>query len=158
MTPLRQSGADVVTARTLRARRGAPASGVVDLEDLEVAGAARGVDLDAVARLLAEEGLGQRRLDREQAGLDVGLLGADDLVAGLLVRLLVDQLDLGAEHDLRAGEAVDVDDLGPAQLFLELGDAALDETLPLSGGVILRVLREVAVLAGGRDRVDDGRA
>ena len=33
------------------------------------------------------------RLDRQQARLDVGLLGSNHLVAGLLVGILVDQLD-----------------------------------------------------------------
>src|SRR5918998_569471 len=104
IAPLRPWRPDAQVGRGGASGKVRAPSGVADLEDLEVAGAARGGDLDALAGLLGQQRLGQRRLDREQPRLDVGLLGADDLVAVLLVRLLVDELHPGPEHDLRARE------------------------------------------------------
>ena len=51
-----------------------------------------------------------------------------------------------------------VDDLGPADLVLELGHLGLVEPLRLLGGMILGVLGQIAVLAGVRDLLDDARA
>src|SRR5207245_9040536 len=51
-----------------------------------------------------------------------------------------------------------VDQLGGAELRLELGDAGLDERLFLARGVVFGVLGEVAVRARLRDRARDRRA
>ena len=56
-----------------------------------------------------------------------------------------------------AGQLGDVDDLGARELVLELGDAAFIEGLRFLGGVILGVLREVAMRARLGDRRDDPR-
>ena len=40
------------------------------------------------------------------------------------------------------------------ELVLELHNAALDEALALARGMVLGVLGQVAMLAGGRDRLD----
>lgn len=82
----------------------------------------------------------------------------DDLVDLLFLGVLVDQGDGGAELDLRAGELGNVDDVGAADLLLEIGDACLVEALLLLGGMVLGVLRQIAVGARFRDRLDDRRA
>src|SRR5690606_19126866 len=103
-----------------------------DFEDLEIARAARRVDLDRVAGLASDQGLAERRADRQQALLHLGLLRPDDLVHDFLVGLLVDQLDPGAELDGAATLLADVDDRGAGQLVLDLEHAALDEALALA--------------------------
>ena len=51
-----------------------------------------------------------------------------------------------------------VDDLRVGELGLDLGDAALDEALPLLGRVVVGVLGQVAVRARLGDRADHRRA
>ena len=63
-----------------------------------------------------------------------------------------------AELDGLAGQLRDVDHLGARELVLELGDAALVVRLLFLGGVILRVLRQVAMGARVGDLLDDPRA
>src|SRR5918996_1684240 len=72
-------------------------AGVGDFQDLEVPGAARRVHLDGVAGLAADQGLPERRADRQQPPLDLGLFRTDDLIDDLLFGLLVDQLHPGTE-------------------------------------------------------------
>src|SRR5208283_468484 len=128
-----------------------------DAQDLVAAVAARRGNGDGVADLLADQRLGQRRGDRQPAAFDVGLVHADDLVLGFLLRLLVDQLDVGAELHVVARQHRRVDHLGRGDDLLQLRDAALDERLPLARGVVFGVLREVAVGARLGDLADDGR-
>src|ERR1700712_3828391 len=80
-----------------------------------------------VALLLPDQRLGQRRLDRQQTLLDVGLIDADDLIREFLLRLLVHQLDMGAELHMVAGQKCRVNYLSGRGDLLELLDAALDE-------------------------------
>src|SRR5262249_17453403 len=65
---------------------------------------------------------------------------------------------LGAELDGVARQLGDVDHGGAGDLVLDLGEPTLDEALALARGMIFGVLREVAVLARLRDRLDDRRA
>src|SRR5206468_500339 len=76
------------------------------------------------------------------------------LVADLLAVLVLEQ-DRRGEGDAvaRGGR---LDDLGGADLALELGDAALDERLLLARRVVFRVLGEVAVRPRLGDGLDDG--
>ena len=75
----------------------------------------------------------------------------------LLLGVLVDQHDGGAELDLVAGQLRDVDDLGARDQVLELVDAALIEALRFLGGMVLGVLGKVAMRARFGDRLDDAR-
>src|ERR1051326_474122 len=77
--------------------RAAPALPPLDLLDLERLGAARRDDLDLGALGLADQRAGERGGDGDAAGLGVGLGLADDLPDPLLVGVLVDQRDGGAE-------------------------------------------------------------
>src|SRR5580698_8028755 len=101
----------------------------LDLEDLVRLDAAGGVHLDHVAGFLADHRAGDRRGDGDLAGAYVGLVFADDLVAGRFLGVLVDHADRGPELHLRAREFRDVDDLGARDLVLDLGDAPLDPAL-----------------------------
>jgi hypothetical protein len=76
-----------------------------DADDLVGLAAARRVDVDGIADLLADQGARDRRADRDLAGLHVGLRLADDLVELLFLGVVVDQLDGGAELDRVAGRA-----------------------------------------------------
>src|SRR5262249_14304397 len=82
------------------------------------------------------------------------LVRAHDLVADLLAALVLEQ------NGRREGDAVArrrrIDDLGGADLALELGDAALDERLLLARRVVFGILGEVAVGPGLGDRLGDG--
>src|SRR5690606_36061808 len=137
-----------------------PASvAVADVDDLVLARASGRFDGDAVAGMLADQRARHRRGNRDQAQLDVGLQVADDLVALLLVGLDVGDRHLGAEYDLVAGvEPGHVDDVGVREFALELLDAAFDEALLLTRGVVLGVLLEVAVRTRVGDRGDHLRA
>ena len=95
---------------------------------------------------LADERTRDRRGDRDLAVAHARLEVADDLVFDLLVGVLVDERDGGAELDRVAGQLRGVDDIGAADAVLELGDPRLVQALRLLGGVILGVLRQVAML------------
>ena len=56
---------------------------------------------------------------------------------------------------LRAGQLGDVDHFGAADLVFQFHDAAFDEALAFLGGVIFGILRQVAMGARFRDRLDD---
>src|SRR5689334_17877415 len=136
-----------------------PSLDVLDVENLVLFDAARGLHFGGVARVLADEGARGRRADRDLALLDVALVVADDLVGDLLAACGVLELDGRAEHAAAVGvEPRGIDDLAVAELRFQLGDAPLDEALALLRGVILGVLREVAVRARLRDGGDDRRA
>jgi hypothetical protein len=64
---------------------------------------------------------------------------------------------MGAEHHMLAGQRGRIDDLDRGDDFLQFGDAALDEGLAFSGGMVFGVLREIAVRARFRDLADDRR-
>ena len=93
-----------------------------------------------------------------RAGLDVGLVHADDLVGGFLFGLLVHQPDMRAELHVVAGQRRRVDHLDRGDDLLEFGDAALDEGLAFARGVVFGVFRQVAMRARLGDRADDRRA
>src|SRR6516164_6771371 len=99
-----------------------------------------------VGMALASIGPGEIGLDdveRLLAGRKLGGHAVSDVLVADLLAVLVLQQDRRAEGDpvTRGGR---LDDLGPADLPLELGDAALDERLLLARGMIFRVLGEVA--------------
>src|SRR5690606_28688263 len=95
-----------------------------------------------------------RRADRQQPVLDVGLVLADDLILRGLAALDVDEMHRRTEHDAAVRvELSDVDDLRIRELRFDIANARLDQSLLLLGGVILRILAQVAVCARLRDRV-----
>src|SRR6185437_8155023 len=120
-------------------------------------GAARRDDFDLRALLLADQRAGERRGNGNSALLGVSLRLADNLPDRLLVGVLVDQRHGRAERDGIAGQFRHVDDLGAGELVLKLRDMALVERLRLFGGVILGVLREVAVRARISDLLNNPR-
>src|SRR5213078_2296539 len=65
-------------------RRGLAPLHVAHRQDFVLAHARRGLDLRGVADVLADQGTGDRRADRDLGGLDVGLVVADDLIADLV--------------------------------------------------------------------------
>src|SRR5579862_2200553 len=137
------------------ARRRASAEG--DGDDLVGFVAARGRHLDAVALAFADQRPRQWRGHRKPAVANIGFVLADDAERLLLVGLLVGERDGCAELDDRAGQLRHVDDLGTGDLVLEFAEAALDKALALARGVVLGVLRQVAMRARLGDGADNGR-
>src|SRR3981081_733495 len=129
----------------------------LDLGDLVGLGPAGGDDFHGCAFLLADQRSRQRRGDGDTALLGIGFRLADDLPHRFLVGVFVDQRDGRAELDGVAGELADVDDIGARKLVLQLGDTAFVVGLFFLGGVILRVLRKVAMRARLGDMLDDAR-
>ena len=71
----------------------------------------------------------------------------NDLIAGRLFCILVDQADRCAKLDLLAGQFGYVNDLSPGDLILDLRDATFDETLTLFCGMLFSIFRQIAVAA-----------
>jgi hypothetical protein len=122
------------------------------------ADAAGGVDLDHVARLLADHRARDRRGDGDLAGLHVGLVLAHDLVAGRILGVLVHHGDRGAELHLVARQLGYVDDLCAGHPIFDVGDLAFDPALPLLSGMVLGVLGEIAMRTRFGDRGDHRRS
>src|SRR5579863_10423492 len=120
--------------------------------------AAGRIDLDLRALLLADQRAGERRRDGDFAFLGVSLRFADKLPDSFLLGVLIDQRHGCTECDGVAGQLGNVDYLGARKLVFQLGDAALVERLRFFGGVILSVLRKVAMGARVGDLLDDARA
>src|SRR5215471_3453809 len=127
------------------------------LHDLIGPGAAGCDDLNIGAFLLAHQRTGERRGDRDLAGLGVRFRLADDLPDRLLVGVLVDQRDSRAEFDGVARQLRNVDDIRARKLVLQVGNAALVVRLLLFRGMVLRVLRQIAVRTGVGDLLNDTR-
>src|SRR3954453_7791161 len=121
-----------------------------DLGDLELALLAVGEDdLGGVALLVAHQGLAHGRLVRETLGR--ARLGRADDDEGLLLALVVLDVDLRADADDVRAELAGVEHPRGAQALLELGDAPLEHGLLVLGVFVLGVLRDVAELAGFLD-------
>src|SRR6266496_5470905 len=127
----------------------------LDRVDLVLALAAGRRELHDVALLLADHGPGDRRGDADLPLLQVGLELAHHLVAHLVARLGVGDGDGGAEDDAVALQLADLDHLGARDPVLDLEEAALEVRLLVLGGVVLRVLGEIAVGARLRDLPHD---
>src|SRR6516165_2352706 len=133
-------------------------SAVGDFEDFVGFVAAGGGYRHRVADALGNERLGERRGNGETRALDVSLMHADDLVADLDFRILVDEMNGRAEFHRVAGKHRRINHFRGRGDFLQLGDAAFDEGLALARGMVLGIFREVAMGAGFGDSPDDGRA
>ena len=86
--------------------------------------------------------------------LGVGLGLADDLVANWLL-LVVEQRHGRPEHDPVTRKRGRIDNLGPANLVLNIGDRHFDLALPLLGRMIFGIFGQVAMRARLLDRLDD---
>src|SRR5258706_1268740 len=127
---------------------------VTDVQDFIAFHPSRRLGVDDVAGLLADQRARDRRIDRDAALLDVGLVVADDLVGRRRLALFF-QVHGGAEHAAPFRiQQLRVDDLRVAELRLQLGDAPLDEALLRARRFVLGVLRQVAVRARLGDRGD----
>src|SRR5436190_8664238 len=125
------------------------------LEDLVLRGAAGRGDLDGLALLVADDGLADRRLVRELILRRVRFGRADDLVLDRLLSGDVAQPDLRADRDDVLRHVLFADDLGVAELLLELRDPMLEQRLLVLGVVVLGVFGDVAELTRDPDTVGD---
>src|SRR5690606_27493234 len=135
-------------------RPGGPSS-ARDLEDLQRDLAGRRRDLDDVADLVPEEALPDRARDRDLALRHVRLLGRDEGVGSLLLRLPVPDADRREDVDPGIVDLPLVHEAGAGDGFFELRDAGLVVALRLLRGVVLGVLGEVTLGAGLGDGFGD---
>jgi hypothetical protein len=120
--------------------------------------AAGGLNLGDVAGKLADQRPRDWRVDRNLARLDVGFILANDLIAYAGTGFLILEIERCPENATPVSvEQFRVDDLGVRQFALDFLDASLDKALPFLGGIVLGVLREVAVRARLGDRRDGAR-
>src|SRR5262245_41249010 len=123
-----------VPAEAAARRRPLPAALLVaDGEHLELADAARRLDLDRVAFGLADQRPRDRRADRDLAVLQIRLVVTDDLVGHTLAGRAVLELDSCAEYDVaaRIRDRGRIDHLRAREPVLDLGDPPFDEPLAL---------------------------
>src|SRR5690606_23531566 len=128
--------------------RPAGTSSARDLEDLQRDLAGRRRDLDDVADLVPEEPLPDRARDRDLALRHVRLLGRDEGIGGLLLRLPVLDADRREDVDPGVVDLLLVHEAGAGDGLLELRDAGLVVALRFLRRVVLGVLREVTLGAG----------
>src|SRR6266403_580860 len=127
-------------------------------DDLVGTGTPGGGYVDDLALPLAHQCARDGRGHRDAPGADIRLILTDHLVRHPRAVRLVFQLHQRTEDHLAGvGKLAGFDNLGVAQLVLDILDAALDESLLLARGVILGVLGQVPVPAGLGDRLDDAR-
>src|SRR5690606_5763917 len=132
-----------------------PASDVANRDDLVFARTARCEHLDDIAFGLADQCTSHRARHRDFAGADIGFDIANDLIGQALARF--DFLDF--DRGTKDGTPIDiqcrgVDDLCVGKRAFQFFDAAFDERLTLTGGVVLGIFGEVALRPGFRDGVD----
>src|SRR5439155_16830897 len=142
-----------VAASTVRRRARSSAVVFVDgneLDDLELAVAAGRGDLHRVARLLVEEGAPERRGRGDEPFGRVCVLMHDEL-KHLFLAVALDDVYRRAESRAVVRNAIDVHDRNLRDTLLQHADARLDETLPLLGRGVFRVLAQIAELARALD-------
>src|SRR5262249_37754767 len=122
-----------------------------DFHDLIAQRAARHLDLDLLANLLAEQALAARAGGEDLVVVVILVAGSDQLVDLVLAGVEVLDADAGAEDDGVLGQAALIDDVGAGELVLQRVDARLQHALVLAGGVILGVLAEIPQVTGRRD-------
>ena len=103
--------------------------------------------VDAVAFLVPQQCLGDGRTDRQLAFAQVRLVLGDDRVGHLFLGVVVQQRHLAQYLHLALVDLRLVDHAGIGERILQLGDTHLQQTLRLTGGVVLRVLRKVTLVA-----------
>src|SRR4249919_344364 len=100
---------------------------VTHRDDVVFTAAARRLDGDRVALVLADQRARDRRGNGYLPLLDVRFQVPDDLISDFVAGFDVGQVDRGAEHDAVAGiERRDVDQLAMRQHELQLTNAAFD--------------------------------
>src|SRR5262249_40445843 len=125
----------------------------LDREDLDFGAGG----LDALAGLGAQEGVRELRLVGVDRFLRLRVPRAEDRGRALLPAPDVFEPDAGADPHLRGVDARRVERARARQLVGEGGDPRGEVFVALAGGVVLEVLREVAVLLGDAHRLGVGR-
>ena len=105
----------------------------------------RRLDLDKIADSLSDQRFADRRLNRDAVHFHVGFILSHQRILPLRLRLLFNHEHRGAEHDGVGDSSGRFDDTGVGQLRLQFHDARLDESLAFLGGIVLRILAQIAM-------------
>ena len=110
--------------------------------------AGRDIDVGHFSNVLAYESLTDGRLDGYLALSEVGFVGIDDGISVAGTGGEIGDLDFTKESDGLALEERGVEDAGVLQHLLLETDAAEEFAVLSFGGVVLKVLAEIALLTG----------
>src|SRR6476646_1974476 len=102
---------------------------VADADDLVALQAARGLDLDGVAGILADECARDGRADEDAALPDVGLVLADDLPSRRVAAVLFDVHGGAEDHAALGVQRLGINDLRVGELRLDVADARFHQAL-----------------------------
>ena len=116
----------------------------LDLQQLILHRTGGGIHHHLVPGIFAQQGLAEGGVLRDGAVHGVGLLGAHDLIGDLLVKLLVQHGDGGAQADVVPLGLVLLDNHVIGQNLLQLAHTGVELALLVFGLVVFAVLAEVA--------------
>lgn len=100
---------------------------VLDFKDFDVPDSFGGLDADLFAFFLTDQGLPQRRCDRNGARLDIGLVWSGQLIGSDFSGFKVFHDDGAAEGDAAVVVIGRIDDLTEAQFLGQVIDPGLDQ-------------------------------
>ena len=129
-----------------------PGGANADVEELEMDRAGRNLHVHTVALLAAQQRLRDRRADRQLAFAQIRLVLGDDRVGHLLLVVVVQKRHLAQNLHFALVDLRLVDHAGVGHRILQFGDTHLQQPLCLTGGIVLRILRKVALVARFGDR------
>src|SRR5262245_60665896 len=121
-----------------------------ELDELEPLAAVRRRDGDLVAFFFVEERTADRRGCRDQALLNVGIFGHDELIGDRLAAGILEVHGRPEPHSV-VGKLVEIHQRDLAHPLLEQADPRLHQTLPLFRRMILGVLTQIAQLTRALD-------
>ncbi len=123
-----------------------------ELHDLELFSSAWRLNVDLISLDLAHQGTADRGGRRDESFRHVRFLAHDKLVYDFLFLVQVEERHFGTEGNPALRDFVEIHHGKLGKSLFELAHPRVDETLPLFGGVVLRVLGQIPVLSGDFER------
>src|SRR5687768_8450501 len=145
------TGSRAFSVRSRAPARSAVGSVELDAANLVTSGSSRQLHDHLVPQRLPDQSARERRGHGDEPVIDVGLVGADDLVPRLLFGIEVRERHDRTEAHAVARQLGRIDHLGARELVFDVLDPRFDQALALLGGVVLGVFAEVAVFARHAD-------
>ena len=120
---------------------------LLDIDNLVLDDTRGGIHIDGAPDFLSEERLAERGLIRDLSFIGIRLRRTDDEERLLLVKLqILNRHTAAHRHSLAVAR---LDDVGVANLVLELLNLALEKCLLILRVIVLRVLGEITESNGG---------